>query len=299
MSTYFELTRRRFLGGALAAGAAAACDLPAPADGAVPNTGWQIGCRTRPWAGYEYRVALDAIAEAGFKYIGFGGAKSKTGLVVGADTPIDEARRIGEETRSRGLEIPLIYGGDFRGHEGPARLRRIIDNCAACGAWSVLIAEAGNAQTWELYCQALAEGCDYAAEKQITLQLKAHGGLLATSSLCRKVIERVDRKNLTIVYDPGNICYYSDGEIDPVDDATAVAGLITGMLIKDYRHPKNVNVTPGTGEVRFPELMAQLIRGGFTHGPLIVETLAPGSLEEKLAEAKKAHRYVAELVGVS
>ena len=29
-----------------------------------------IGCYTRPWAQYEYRVALDAIAEAGYKYVG-------------------------------------------------------------------------------------------------------------------------------------------------------------------------------------------------------------------------------------
>jgi len=58
-----------------------------------------------------------------------------------------------------------------------------------------------------------------------------------------------------------------------------------------------VDVTPGTGEVRFPQLMAKLIEGGFTHGPLIVETLSPGSLEEKLAEAKKARKFVSELVG--
>ncbi|NLY02566.1 MAG: hypothetical protein GXY83_41335, partial [Rhodopirellula sp.] len=67
MSTSFELTRRRFLEGTLAAGVAA-CKLPKLAAAAAPSTGWQIGCRTRPWAGYEYRVALDAIAEAGFKY---------------------------------------------------------------------------------------------------------------------------------------------------------------------------------------------------------------------------------------
>ncbi len=43
------------------------------------------------------------------------------------------------------------------------------------------------------------------------------------------------------------------------------------MLIKDYRHPKQVDVTPAPAR-RFPQLMAQLIKGGFTHGPLIVET---------------------------
>ena len=43
---------------------------------------WQIGCYTRPWDKYDYRVALDAIAEAGFKYAGLMTAKSKDNLVI-------------------------------------------------------------------------------------------------------------------------------------------------------------------------------------------------------------------------
>lgn len=296
MPESYQATRREFLRGLLAAGAGA-CVFPPPVAGAPPATGWQIGCRTRPWAAYEYRVALDAIAEAGFKYIGFGGAKSKSGWVIGADTPVEEARRIGEETRKRGLEIPLIYCGDLVAEKGPATLRRIIDNCAACGAWSVVIAGLGGAKTWDVYCQVIADCCEYAAEKQVGLTIKPHGGIIATGALCRKAVERVRHPSFTVLYDPGNVYYYSDGKIDPLDDAASVAGMVTGMLIKDYRHPKRVDITPGTGQVRFRELMARLIQGGFTHGPLIVETLTPGDLPHLLAEAKKARRYVMELVG--
>ncbi len=37
-----------------------------------------IACYTRPWAKYEYRVALDAIAEAGYKYVGLMTTKGRT-----------------------------------------------------------------------------------------------------------------------------------------------------------------------------------------------------------------------------
>ena len=58
------------------------------------------------------------------------------------------------------------------------------------------------------------------------------------------------------------------------------------MSVKDYRHPKNVAITPGTGQVNFPKVMARLKKGGFTGGPLVVETLAPGDLAATLVEAK-------------
>ena len=88
-----------------------------------------------------------------------------------------------------------------------------------------------------------------------------------------------------------------DDEFYPVKDAATVDGLITGMSVKDYKHPKSVAITPGEGQVDFPALMARLGKGGFTHGPLIIETLAPGDLPRTLAEAKKARKFVEELVG--
>ena len=91
---------------------------------------------------------------------------------------------------------------------------------------------------------------------------------------------------------PGNIFYYSDGKLNPVDDAATVDGLVAGMSVKDFRLPKEVNVTPGTGQVDFPRVLARLQRGGFTHGPLVVECLARGDLAQTNAEATRARIFV-------
>src|SRR5512136_1727938 len=59
--------------------------------GMAPGQAYLIGCYTRPWDKYDYRVALDAIAEAGFKYVGLMTTKSKSGFVITKDTTPEEA----------------------------------------------------------------------------------------------------------------------------------------------------------------------------------------------------------------
>src|ERR1039458_5169000 len=59
------LDRRQFLTSpVLLAGAASL------ARGLAAQPGWQIGCWTRPWGAFNYPVAFDGIAEAGYSYIG-------------------------------------------------------------------------------------------------------------------------------------------------------------------------------------------------------------------------------------
>ena len=299
-----RLTRRGFLGRTCAAAAAGffAPQLAAKSAAAAPaggqDEGWQIGCWTRPWAKHDYRVAMDAVAEAGYKHISFTGAKTKTGRVIAAATPIDEAQRAGEEAKKRGLKISFVYGGGLPLHKGSEPLRRMIDNCAAAEGRSIIIAHLGNEKTVDLYCKAIAECCDYAAEKHVGLTVKPHGGMTATGPLCRKAVEQVGHESFTMVYDPGNVLYYSNGQINPVEDAATVDGLVTGMSVKDYKHPKNVAVTPGTGEVDFPALMGRLRSGGFTHGPLSVEMLDPGDSAKTLKEAVKARKFLEQLLGI-
>jgi sugar phosphate isomerase/epimerase len=57
-----------------------------------------------------------------------------------------------------------------------------------------------------------------------------------------------------------------------------------------------VALTPGTGQVDFATLMKKLRAGGLTHGPLLIECLAPGDPAATLAEAKKAKTFVERLV---
>jgi sugar phosphate isomerase/epimerase len=268
-----------------------------------PAQGWQIGCYTRPWATFEYNVAFDAIAEAGFKYIGFSGIKSATKRVIAPKTPLEEAAKMGEEARRRGLLIPNAYGGAFESDKsveaGVASICRMVDNCAAAGVWSLMVGSLGTEKTYANHCKAIAEACPYAEEKHVAIVLKPHGGLTCPGPMLRKAMETVSHKNFSIMYDPGNICFYSEGKINPVEDAVLLDGMISGMCVKDYQHPKSVAVTPGTGQVEFGALMARLTRGGFTHGPLIIETLAPGELAQLTQEAKKARLFVEKLVGAT
>jgi len=310
-----QLSRRDFLGRTVkfsAAGLAPLLSCESKKGGAAaspavdrtrPKTDspWQIGCYTRPWDNYDYRVALDAIAEAGFKYAGLMTTKSEARYVISVSTTLEEAEQIGQEVKKRGLVTLSVYGGDIpvaKGLEaGIEGLKKLIDNCAACGAKNLLMGGTGKKELYDAYYEAIAECCDYAAEKGIGISIKPHGGLNATGPQCRKTVEMVGHKNFRIWYDPGNILYYSNGELNPVTDAATVDGLVVGMSVKDYKHPKNVSVTPGTGQVDFPAVLARLQKGGFTHGPLIVECLSPADPQQTLAEAKKARLFLEEIAG--
>jgi len=295
-------SRRAFLARALGTGAAGALAASCgPLKLGRAADAWQIGCYTRPWDQHDYRVALDAIAEAGFKHAGLMTTKSKTRLVISRTTPLEEAARIGAEVRQRGMQIPSLYGGGISVAKsldaGIADLRHLIDNCEAARVANLLMGGMGNPKLFDAYYKAIAECCPYAEAKGVGISVKPHGGLNATGPQCRKTIEKVGHKNFGIWYDPGNIFYYSDAKLDPVDDAATVDGLVVGMCIKDYKHPKQVMLTPGTGQVDFPKVMARLQRGGFTRGALVVECLTRGDLPSMLAEARKARRFVEQLVG--
>jgi len=294
-------TRRDVLARAGAAALGAA--LPACRAAAAPAGGsgrWTVGIYTRPWDAFELPVALDAIAEAGFRHAGLMTIQSKRRLVISAATTPEEAGRVADELKRRGLSVPSVYGGDIAVAKGLQAgiddLRRLIDRCAAVGARNLLMGGTGDATLQSNYYKAIAECCDYAAEKGLGLSVKPHGGLNATGAQCRDLVKGVAKSNFGVWYDPGNILYYSNGTQDPVADAADVDGLVVGMSVKDFLPPKNVAVTPGTGQVDFPAVLKRLRQGGFTGGPLVIECLAPGDLPALLAAARQAKRFVEELV---
>lgn len=300
-----QISRREFLNQAIAAGVGVGAVTTLWPGLSSANTAsdepYLIGCYTRPWAQYDYRVALDAIAEAGYRYVGLMTTKSKSGLVISVGTAPEEAAQIAEEIRKRNLKVVSVYGGDIpvgksleAGIEG---LKRLIDNCAACGTMNLLMGGVGDPKLYEPYYKAIAECCDYAAAKGMGISVKPHGGLNATGPQCRKTVEFVGHKNFGIWYDPGNIFYYSDAKLNPVDDAPSVDGLVVGVSVKDFKPPKNVDVTPGTGMVDFRAVFARLQAGGFKKGALVVECLEPGDLPHTLAEAKKTREFLEKLTG--
>ncbi len=314
MTTPHILSRRAFLSHTAGLGAAAlAASHPwargthAAESGQKPE-GWQIGCYTRPWSHLEYREAFDAIAEAGFKYAGLMTTPAPRRLVMPASTTLEEARQIGEEAKKRGLALVSNYGGGIGVakslEDGIDDMKRLIDACHAARCPSLLMGGMGNEKLFDAYYKAIKETCDYAAEKGVEIVLKPHGGLNATGPECRKCVGLVGHENFRVWYDPGNILHYSHGEIDPVDDAPTLDGLVTGMCVKDFTMSvkdgepvRDVSITPGTGRVNFPAVMAKLKQGGFTSGPLVVEAIARSDDPQVLlAEARKARAFLDQLV---
>lgn len=294
-----KMKRRMFLKSSLAGCAGLSVTRGAAAAETGNALKWRIGCYTRPWDRYDYRVALDAIAEAGYRHVGLMTTQSETHLVVSIKTTPEEARTIGDECRKRNLKVVSVYGGDIPVTEsleaGIKALRGLIDCCAIIGVDNLMMGGVGDQKIFDAYYKAIAECCPYAAEKKMGISVKPHGGLNATGPQCRAIVERVAQKNFGLWYDPGNIFYYSDGALDPVDDAASVDGLVVGMSVKDYLPPKNVSVTPGDGKVDLPKVMARLVKGGFTSGPLVVECLAPGELPALLDEARKTRLFLEKL----
>ncbi|HSW47061.1 MAG TPA: sugar phosphate isomerase/epimerase family protein, partial [Phycisphaerae bacterium] len=271
------------------------------APASAPASRWRIGCSTRPWDQQEYRTAFDAIVEAGYRYIGL--MTSKGGPVVSAASTPDQVHRVREDITKRNLRVITVYGGGFPLGEslqpGIDWLRMLIDRCATVGSESVMLGGTGNAQLYDAYYKVVAECCDYAANKRVMIVLKPHGGLNTDGPQCRRAVEKVNHPNCRLWYDAGNIFYYTDGNLDPVLDSATVDGLVHGWCIKDYRHPKDVFVNPGDGKVDFQAVFANLRKGGFTSGPLMVETIARGSPAELIENARKARVFVKRLVGDS
>ena len=305
MNTARPINRRSFLAataklGAVGLAASTVESLSAGDAGATRKPAWQLGCYTRVFDQFDYPVALDAIAEAGFKYVGLMTSNSKPSVLIRTSMPVEEVQGVSDAATKRGLKVLSVYG-EFSVQDsleaGIRDLKQLIDDSAICACPNLMLGGTTDEKLYQPYYKTIAECCDYAAGKGVGLTIKPHGGQNATGPQCRKAIELVGKKNFRLWYDPGNIFYYSDGKLDPVTDAATVDGLVVGMSVKDFLPPKEVLVNIGAGKVDFPAVFARLKKGGFTQGPLIVECLARGPLESVKAEAKKARQFLEQLTG--
>ncbi|MCP4451822.1 MAG: TIM barrel protein, partial [Planctomycetes bacterium] len=205
MNTESKLSRRDFLQAGAALGVCQTI-LPGVSD-AANESGFQIGCYTRPWDKHEYRVALDGIAKAGYQYAGLMTAKCETWVLITVDSTSDEVAVISEAVTQRGLKTLSLYGGDFpvaRSIEaGIAGLKTLINHCVLCDCPNLMLGGTGDEKLVKDYYKVVSECCDYAAAKGVGLSIKPHGGQNATGAQCRRIIEQVGHSNFRLWYDPG------------------------------------------------------------------------------------------------
>lgn len=294
------MNRREFLQTTLTATAAGA----ALAQGvhAAETSLWKVGCFTRPWAEHEYTVALDAIAEAGFTYAGLMNTTKdgKGTQMINWDMPMEEAAAMAEACKSRGLTVAAAWGGRFPTEQGLdtaiTSLTRLIDVSAAATVPDILLGGEGRAEYLETYETAIKACLDYAGTKGVNVCMKPHDTFNFTGEDCKATMKRIDHPNFKFYYDPGNILHYSKGQRAPEMDSQGIGDVVHGMCVKDYKEGSSVNITPSTGQVDFKKVVKNLRDAGFKGGPMIIECLNPGSLEEILAEAKKTKAFVEELI---
>jgi sugar phosphate isomerase/epimerase len=308
MTSADGLTRRSFLGRTTLSAVAgvATCQLPLAASATAPgkSPSYTIAAYTRPFDKFDLPTALDMIVEAGFGSVGLmtsrSPAPSKRGMYFPVNLQLkpEDVEKIAGEVRQRRLQVLSVFGVFDVGKTVDDTVRRmhtLIDYSAIVGTRNLLIGGTDQKRA-EAYYQAVKEACPYAAEKGIEITIKPHGGSNGTGQECRKLITKVGRKNFRLYYDPGNIFFYSGGQLDPARDSASVDGIVSGLIIKDFRPPKDVMVNPGEGKVDFRVVLANLKRGGFTNGPIILETLAPGDRAQVAAEARAARAFMQSLV---
>ena len=295
------MNRRQFMQSTAAALAAASVAPHATAKPA-PSSPWKVGCFTRPWAEHEYTVALDAIAAAGFEYAGFMNTtkNGKKTQMLTWNMPLEEAAEMADAAKSRGLKVAAAWGGRFPTEKGlePAieGLTKLIDVSAAATVPDILLGGEGRAEFLETYESAIKACLNYAKKKDVRVCMKPHDTFNFTGADCKATMQRIDHPNFAFYYDPGNIMYYSKGERSPVMDSEGIGDVVHGMCVKDYKEERKVDITPGTGLVDFDKVMANLTKSGFQGGPMIIECLDPGSLDELLASAKRTKAFVEAMI---
>lgn len=285
-----SFSRREFIKSSTIGGVAIAAGTGALLN-ACSSSNWKIGAYTRVWGNRNYIEALDGMVEAGFKYAGL--STHENGRVVDRNSTPDFAAKVGEEIKKRGLTLLTNSGGehDVRNslEEGISGLKRLIDNSALCGAPVIQINAIHNPERMDPFYKAIAECCDYAAEKGVMITIKPHGQV---GAFCLEQVKKINHNNCKLWYDPGNVFHATFGETNPLDDAVGLGGYVVGMAIKDFCLPRDVDVTPGTGMVDFPKLLALLGEEGFKSGSLVVELVSKGDFGHLTSEAKKARQYL-------
>ncbi len=122
--------------------------------------------------------------------------------------------------------------------------------------------------------QRVQQAADMAAEKNLTLLAETGP---ESPDVLKSFIESVDRPNVAVNFDPGNLVMYATG--DPVSAVTTLRRHIKHVHVKDVTASANPGVqwgTPvplGTGDVSLPRVISKLRARGYD-GPLIIERTA-------------------------
>jgi sugar phosphate isomerase/epimerase len=254
---------------------AAAAAAPAPAADGKP-TNFQIGCMTYPYQPFPFERALDGLAAAGYRYVGWGtrhpGPDGRPKELIEFEAPRSEALRLAAMCRGRGLDPVMMFSRVYVADEHAVRDHtRRIEQASAAGIPFVLTfghIEAGGAEVWIRNLKQLGP---IARDHGVTLVVKQHGGNTATGMDCLRIVQQVADEGVKVGYDAGNVMDY-EGH-DPIPDIQGCWPEVRAFAIKDHRDwPEDRDCGPGFGEIDHYRLLEPVAHTGLDL-PLVCENI--------------------------
>ena len=176
--------------------------------------------------------------------------------------------------------------------------RRLIDNCASLGASWVLELGTSRENHYEDYPKLMGAIVEQAAAAGSGISLKPHGGISLTAEELIDLHDQVDHPAFRISYDPGNIIFYTRGEVRPESEVELIASRTSTLIIKDCHLDGNapdVMVTAGDGLVDFPFVISRMAAGGFS-GPMNVECVGASAPDDVDTALRRTRDYVSTLM---
>jgi len=247
--------------GALTASRAAAAEEPRQAERSKP-TDFQIACMTLPYSQVPLSRALSGIKGAGYSYVAWGTThKEENGQVrpvLAPDAPSAEAKELAKRCRDLGLEPVMMFSMIYPEHDdAPKVLASRVKQAAAAGIPQVLTfghTEGGKAEVW---LKRFKELGPVAAEHNVTVVVKQHGGTTGTGEACAKIVREVNHPAIQVNYDAGNVMDYLN--VDPLPDLEKCVDVVRSFCIKDHRNwPRDEDCGPGFGEIDHYRLLGQV-----------------------------------------
>ena len=281
------------------------CAAASGAAAAAPATTFQIGCMTLPYSPFPRERALEGIAKAGYKYVGWGvnhrDASGKGAPFLAADAPPPEARRLAALSRDHGLQPVMMFSQIYVAAPESVKIHtRRIEQAAAAGIPFIITFGEVRPGGYDLWIQNLKQLGPIARANGVTLTIKQHGGNTGTGKQCSKIIADVADEGVKMCYDSGNVLDYE--KLDPIPDIQACWRDVRSFAIKDHRNwPKSQDCGPGFGEIDHYRLLEPVLYTGLTI-PLVCENIfapfvpRPQAPEGVDGLARRAREYLETVI---
>jgi sugar phosphate isomerase/epimerase len=280
------MTRREFLQ-QTTNGAAAMLAMPAAS---VPTgVNWLVGCFNRPWTTWSFDDALKQIKAAGYDTVGLLTRTKDEPFIGAADASY--IARLKQRIAGSGLTAnmaALRTRHDIPLDESIRDTRQQIDNAHTLGLRHLLTFGVDKREEYDHYYKVMRAAAAQAAERNIRLVMKPHGGSSGASAEIAAALQAVGHPNFKVWYDAGNIIYYTGK--DPVEELKPIVQHVTGFCAKDCAAVEgDVMIQFGAGKVDFRAVFAVLKAAGFD-GPIMVECCKVGATAEETMVNARANR---------